>query len=145
MQAQGIQHRRRLVAQGINFPSLLFLGEQPQFPEKGQIIPLGEAQQGRLHKGRTLPGGVKIMVPFRIDVGNIAAAVAGYQQLFAGPGQPLQYGNPQIRRFLTGLEGGNQPGGPAADYDKIKILHIIYLNASADGSSDPTALSPCLS
>ena len=86
-QAQGVQDAVGLVGQGI-YPSSRFCpAQQAQPPKVGQGVRHPEGLQGRAGKLRRL---AMVVSEGAVQVAQVAAAVAGGQQLPAQPGLPFQ-------------------------------------------------------
>ena len=109
-EAQDIHHAARLVREGVDPAPGLRHREKAQAVEEvqgGGDIEAGEGIGGEIRGLAVVVGGREL------EIRQVAAAVAGGQQLAAHPGLPLQQ-----RHGMAPLPGGERrhhPGGPAAD------------------------------
>ena len=83
--------------------------------EQGDEISRGVARQGRLAKVRI--AGEEVLRP-SVQVGEIAAASAGDEDLLADAFGMLEYGNTPVT--LAGFNGAHQPGGAGAQHDQVE-------------------------
>ena len=133
MQFQQRQHVGGLIGIGVHPPGLIGAGVQPQLLKPRQ-------RRGGIHRRQqgAQCGGVGGEVLFRRNGGvvQIAAAVAGGQQLFAAPGVAVQHRHPHCP--CRGRLGGGQCGGKArctaAQYHDLlhkstpSEIHTFYYN-----------------
>ena len=127
------QHVCGLVGVGVHPPGLIGAGVQAQRREPFQ-------RRGGIHRGQQGPQGSgvsgEILLRCNAGVVQIAAAVAGGQQLFAAPGVAVQHCHPHCP--CRGRLGGGQCGGKArctaAQYHDLlhkstpSEIHTFYYN-----------------
>ena len=124
MQLQQRQHVCRLIGIGVHPPSLIGAGVQPQLLKPRQRC-------GGIHRRQQRPqrGGVGGEVFFRRNGGvvQIAAAVAGSQQLFAHLGVALQHRDAGSGRDLCSRQRSGQSGGTAAQNKDVCHADTCFL------------------
>ena len=116
MMLQQGQHVGGLIGVGVYPAGLIGAGVKAQRAEPAQWV-------GGVHRAqqRVQRGAVSRRVAFRRDalVVEVAAAVAGGQQLFARAGAALQHRDAGCGVCLRGSQSGRQPGGPAAQNEDV--------------------------
>ena len=112
------KHVCRLVGVGVHPPGLVGAGVEAERLKPAQRVGRVDGSQQRLEPGR-----VRGEIPLGRDAGvvQIAAAIAGGQQLFAGFCIPLQHRHP--RPGLRCRQCGGKPGGSAAQNQNL--LHLF--------------------
>ena len=124
MQLQQRQHVCRLIGIGIHPPGLIGAGVQPQLLKPRQ-------RRGSIHRRQQRPqrGGVGGEVLFRRNGGvvQIAAAVAGSQQLFARLGVAFQHRDAGSGRGLCSRQRSGQSGGTAAQNKDVCHADTCFL------------------
>ena len=118
-EAQHIQHGIGGVGEGIDPPAVFLHGEKAQLVKPVQRRLRRKLLQGGADKVRLLP---VVMRRGRAGVGQVAAAVAGGQELAADALLPLQQQH-LVLGILRGGQRGENAGGAAAD-DKHSF-HVI--------------------
>ena len=108
---QQSQHIRRLIAAGVNAPGFVGVGAQTQRVEPAQRVGTGHSVQQSPQDVRGSGNIVRWGQPFVIQ---IAAAIAGGQQLFADAGVAFQHRDAGGRVRLGRREGRGQPRRAAA-------------------------------
>ena len=124
MQLQQRQHVCRLIGIGVHPPGLIGAGVQPQLLKPRQ-------RRGGIHRRQQGPqrGGVGGEVLFRRNGGvvQIAAAVAGSQQLFAHLGVALQHRDAGSGCGLCSRQRSGQSGGTAAQNKDVCHADTCFL------------------
>ena len=124
MQLQQRQHVGGLIGIGVHPPGFIGAGVQPQLLEPRQ-------RRGGIHRRQQRPqrGGVGGEVLFRRNGGvvQIAAAVAGSQQLFAHLGVALQHRDAGSGRGLCSRQRSGQSGGTAAQNKDVCHADTCFL------------------
>ena len=124
MQFQQRQHVGCLIGIGVHPPGLIGAGVQPQLLKPRQ-------RRGGIHRRQQRPqrGGVGGEVFFRRNGGvvQIAAAVAGSQQLFAHLGVALQHRDAGSGRGLCSRQRSGQSGGTAAQNKDVCHADTCFL------------------
>ena len=124
MQLQQRQHIGGLIGIGVHPPGFIGAGVQPQLPKPRQ-------RRGGIHRRQQRPqrGGVGGEIFFRRNGGvvQIAAAVAGSQQLFAHLGVALQHRDAGSGRGLCSRQRSGQSGGTAAQNKDVCHADTCFL------------------
>ena len=124
MQLQQRQHVCRLIGIGVHPPGFIGAGIQPQLLKPRQ-------RRGGIHRRQqgAQCGGVGGEVLFRRNGGvvQIAAAVAGSQQLFAHLGVALQHRDADSGRGLCSRQRSGQSGGTAAQNKDVCHADTCFL------------------
>ena len=111
------QHVRCLIGIGIDAPRFVGAGIEPQSAEPAQRVGCVHGVQQREQRRR-----VGREIPLRCDAGvvQIAAAVAGGQQLFARLRVAFQHDHLRVGCTLCGGQRSGQPGGTAAQNEDAR-------------------------
>ena len=124
MQLQQRQHVCRLIGIGVHPPGFIGAGVQPQLLKPRQ-------RRGSIHRRQQRPqrGGVGGEIFLRRNGGvvQIAAAVAGSQQLFAHLGVALQHRDAGSGRGLCSRQRSGQSGGTAAQNKDVCHADTCFL------------------
>ena len=119
MQPQHIQHRRRLIAGRIHPAAGVRARGQAQRVKKTQHIGHGHMRQHPAGKARIAK------IAGLAHIGQVAAAVAGSQQLFAHAVAALQ--NRHARAHLPCLHSGGEARRPAAENKNRFVFHQFLM------------------
>lgn len=88
VQAQRVEHGRGLTGKGVGASRGVGAGEEPERPEEILRVRGGKASEHAFQQ-RALPA---VMRGGDVEIGEIAAAVAGREELFPDAGQSLEDG-----------------------------------------------------